>query len=166
MRGARAVHGLCITLLQVKLAANPAAQQKATMSFFAKLKAIFRPIPQPELPAHLPHGKQRIHLMSGDFPDADAAMTYCFHAPGDVPEQITLDQPGAFIDTSFVEVVFTGAATRLNEFLTAEEADRTIAKMRGANTLIIITEEAFGGFPYVLTHTPNLFYLGPYIVDV
>lgn len=93
-------------------------------------------------------------------------MAYCFHAPGEVPEQLTLDQPGAFIDTTYVEVNFGTAKARLDEFLTVEEAERTLAKMREANTLIIITEDAFGGFPYTLNHTPNLYYLGPYIVDI
>jgi hypothetical protein len=136
------------------------------MSILSRLLQVFRPIPQPDLPAELPQGQERIHLFSGNFDDVDAAMAYCFHAPGDTPEQITLDQPGAYIDTDFVEVVFNNATARLSEFLSSEEADRTRAKMRGANTLIIITEDAFGGFPYTLTHTPNLFYLGPYIVAV
>lgn len=136
------------------------------MSILSRLIAVFKPIPQPEMRSKLPEGKARIHLFSGDFPFVDDAMAYCFHAPGEVPEQITLDQPGAFIDTNFVEVDFGTAQTRLNEFLTPDEAERTFAKMRGANTLIIITEEAFGGFPYTLNHTPNLFYHGPYIVDV
>ena len=136
------------------------------MSIISRLIAIFRPIPQPELLTHPPEGKQRIHLMSGDFPDVDAAMAYCFHADGDLPEQITFEQPGAFIDTNFVEVDFETADIRLNEVLNPEDADIVLSKMRGANTLIIITEEAFGGFPYVLTHTPNLYYIGPYIVDV
>lgn len=164
--GARTVHGLCITVLRAKLAPTQTPFQKATMSLFSKLIAVFKPIPQPELPAKLPQGKQRIHLLSGDFPDVDDAMAYCFHAPGDVPEQLTLDQPGAYIDTNFVEVVHNNAATRLNEFLTQDEAERMLSKMRGANTLIIITEEAFGGFPYTLGHTQNLHYHGPYIVDV
>ena len=136
------------------------------MSFLTKLFARFKSIPQPEPRPKLPKGKARIHLFSGTFPFVDDAMAYCFHAPGDVPEQITLDQPGAFIDTTYVEVNFDTAAMRLNEFLTPEEAERTLYKMRSANTLIIISEEAFGGFPYTLTNTPNLYYHGPYIVDV
>jgi len=145
---------------------NAAPSQKAAMSLLSRLLAVFRPVQLPEVPQALPHGKQRIHLFSGNFEDADAAMAYCFHALGDVPEQITLDQPGAFIDTSYVEVDFGTAEKRLTEFLGDEQANHTFHKMRGANTLIIMTEQAFGGFPYVLTHTPNLFYLGPYIVDV
>jgi len=136
------------------------------MSFLSRLVAIFKPTPEPPVRAKLPEGKMRIHLFSGDFPDIDAAMTYCFESAGNVPEQITLDQPGAFIDTTHVEVVFDRAATRLNEFLTPDEADRMVAKMRGSNTLIIIEEPAFGGFPYTLNNTPNLFYHGPFIVDV
>ena len=68
---------------------------KATMSILSRLLKALRPIPQPDLHAALQHGQQRIHLFSGNFDDVDAAMAYCFHAPGDVPEQITLDQPGA-----------------------------------------------------------------------
>lgn len=136
------------------------------MSFLSRLLAAFKPIPQPELPARLPAGKQRIHLLSGTFDDVDAAIAYCFHAPGDVPEQLTLDQPGAYIDTSFVEVDFGTAKERLKGMLSTDDVDTVYHKMRGANTLIIITEEAFGGFPYTLENTPNLFYLGPFIVDV
>lgn len=136
------------------------------MSFLSRLLAVFKSVPQPELHAKLPEGKQRIHLLCGTFDDVDAAMAYCFHAPGDVPEQLTLDQPGAFIDTTFVEVDFGTAEKRLNEVFDIDEADTILHKMRGANTLIIITEDAFGGFPYTLNHTPNLHYIGPYVVDV
>ena len=139
---------------------------KATMSILSRLLKALRPIPRPYLPAALSQRQQRIHLFFGDFDDVDAAMAYCFHAPRDVPEQITLDPPGAFINTDFVEVVFHNAANRLAEFLSVEEFDRTLHKMRGANTLINITEDAFGGFPYTLAHTPNLFNLGPYIMAV
>lgn len=136
------------------------------MSVLRKLVNYFKRIPKPELPTALPDGKLRLHLLCGDFDDADAAMAYSFHANGDHPEQITIDQPGAFIDTGFVEVVYRGAEPRLLEFLPSAEVSRLIAHINGANTLIIITEDAFGGFPYVLGHTDTVHYLGPYIVDV
>lgn len=136
------------------------------MSVLQKLMLYFKRIPQPEMRHALPEGKLRLHLLCGDFDDADAAMTYCFRADGDKPEQITIDQPGAFIDTGFVEVVFRNAESRLTDFLSADEVAGILAKMHGTNTLIIITEDAFGGFPYVLGHTDTLSYLGPYVVDV
>tara|TARA_R110002051_G_scaffold183061_1_gene252678 strand:+ start:18956 stop:19366 length:411 start_codon:yes stop_codon:yes gene_type:complete len=136
------------------------------MSVLRKFIDYFKRIPQPETPAELPDGKLRLHLLCGTFDSADAALTYCFQTDGDTPEQITIDQPGAYIDTSFVEVVFRNIEPRLLEFLSAAETGRTIARMNGANTLVIITENAFGGFPYVLTHSEQLYYLGPYIVDV
>lgn len=136
------------------------------MSVVQKFINYFKSTPQPEQPAGLPEGKLRLHLLCGTFDSADAAMTYCFQANGDTPEQITIDQPGAFIDTGFVEVVFRNIEPRLLDFLPAQEVSRTIAKMNGANTLVIITEDAFGGFPYVLSHSETLYYLGPYVVDV
>lgn len=120
----------------------------------------------PELARPLPDGKLRLHLFSGDFETEDAAMKYCFHADGDAPEQITLEQPEAFIDTGFVEVVHKKIDARLSEFLDGGEADRMRAKMKGTNTLIIITEDAFGGFPYALVTTKTVYYLGPIVVDV
>ncbi|MFT5064870.1 MAG: hypothetical protein ACI9TA_000477 [Reinekea sp.] len=120
----------------------------------------------PELTSPLPEGKLRLHLFSGNFASLDDAMKYCFHAEGDAPEQITVEQPDAFIDTGFVEVVHRNIAPRLAEFLSPPDVDRTITKMKGASTLIIITEDAFGGFPYALVTTKNVFYLGPVVVDV
>lgn len=136
------------------------------MTFWTRQRTLINGDPQPELPAALPDDKLRLHLMCGQFDSVDDAMTYCFHADGDTPEQLILDQPGAFIDTGFVEVVHQKIAARLFEFLPQKEVDRTIAKMKGTNTLIIITEDAFGGFPYALTSNKTVFYLGPCVVDV
>lgn len=136
------------------------------MSIWTRILAVFKAVPQPELPPALPDDKLRLHLFSADFENADAAMAYCFQSDGDTPEKITLEQPGAFIDTGFVEVAFKGAEKRLTEFLPTKDVDRVIAKMKGVNTLIIITEDAFGGFPYVLTTTKTVFYHGPFVVDV
>ena len=136
------------------------------MSALQKFLNYFKRIPQPDLPPALPEGKLRLHLLCGDFETVDAAMAYCFQTDGNTPEQITIDQPGAYIDTGFVEVVYKNVEPRLSEFLPPDEVRRTIAKIKGVNTLIIITEDAFGGFPYVLGHAPKLYYLGPYVVDV
>jgi hypothetical protein len=131
-----------------------------------RLRTLFMVVPQSYPPPVLPDDKLRIHLLCGDFENANAAKAYCFASDGDAPEQITRDQPGAFIDTGFVEVVYNGAATRLADFLSAQDADRTLAKMKGTNTLVIITEDAFGGLPYVLISTEQLSYIGPFVVDV
>tara|TARA_R110002051_G_scaffold182769_4_gene252277 strand:+ start:467 stop:997 length:531 start_codon:yes stop_codon:yes gene_type:complete len=153
------------TPIKVHPARSP-SKNETPMSVLRKFIDYFKPTPQPEPHARLPEGKLRLHLLCGSFESADAAMTYCFQADGDTPEQITIDQPGAFIDTGFVEVVFRTIAPRLLDFLSADDVSRTIARMNGANTLVIITEDAFGGFPYVLSHSETLYYLGPYIVDV
>jgi hypothetical protein len=136
------------------------------MNLWSRLRTLINGEPQPELPHKLPEGKLRIHLLSANFADADAAMAYCFQSDGDSPEQITIDQPGTFIDTGFVEVVHRNTAARLADFLPADDVDRTIAKMKGTNTLIIITEDAFGGFPYALTTNQTVYYIGPIVVDV
>ena len=136
------------------------------MTFWTRQRTLINGDPQPKLPTALPDDKLRLHLMCGQFDSVDDAMTYCFHADSDTPEQLILDQPGAFIDTSFVEVVHQKIAARLFEFLPQKEVDRTIAKMKGTNTLIIITEDAFGGFPYALTSNKTVFHLGPCVVDV
>ncbi len=136
------------------------------MSILSRFFDLFKTIPDPVSPRPLPDGKLRLHFLSGDFDNEAAAKSYCFDAEGDAPEQITFDQPSAFIDTGFVEVAFQNAHDRLIEFLPPKQVRKIQSKMKGANTLIIITEDAFGGFPYAMVSTKRLTYHNPIVVDV
>lgn len=135
------------------------------MSVLSRLKRYLRAPATASLPPPPPAGQIRVHFLAGDFDTAAEAEAYCFDSEGDAPEQITRDQPGAFIDTIFVEPVFGDIRTRLETILPAKTAARLFAKAKGANTLIVITEEAFGGMAYALEDTDRLRYLGPVLVD-
>lgn len=112
-------------------------------------------------------GQMRLHLFSADFDNAEAAHRFCYIAPGpDLPVDLTRDLTGAFIDTQEVEMIHGDIRSRLLEFLTDKQADDVILRMSGDNTLILITELAFGGLPYDLNDTDRLTYLGPQIVEV
>lgn len=136
------------------------------MSVLSRLRKFLRGRPAPERPKALPHGKGRIHLLAGDFRDEDTARAYCYDAQGDLPEALTRDQPGAFIDTTHVEVSFGTHAERLSEFLDDDIVGHLLEEIDGQNTLIIIAEPAFGGLPYTLEDTDILTYLGPQVVDI
>ncbi len=136
------------------------------MSFLSRLISLFRENPEPEMPAPLPAGKMRLHLLTANFETREKARHYCLYSRGDRPERLTLEQPNAFIDTTFVEVTFGGAQERLDEFLDPKIVKKIVKKMRGENTLIILTEDAFGGFPYRLIDNDTVRVIGSYIVDV
>lgn len=114
----------------------------------------------------LPHNKTRVHFFAGHFGTKDAAKKYCFQSADNVPEELTRELPDAFIDTTFVEVVFRGHQERLAEFLDPSEQDKFLSKIGGKSTLILIAEPAFGGFPYALHDTSVLNYLGSTVVDI
>lgn len=135
------------------------------MSLLSRIIGVFRAKPPLEAPAILPDGKLQIHLLSGTFDSEKAAHDYCFAAIGDAPEQLTFEQPDAFIDTGFVEAVYQGAPDRLSEFLSPKAVQRILGQMAGDNTLVIISEDAFAGQPYALVSNDTLRYLGPIIVD-
>ena len=136
------------------------------MSILSNLFDLFRAPRRVAERAVLPLDKTRVQFLSGEFSSLRAAKRYCYYALGDAPEQITFEQEDAFIDTAFVEVVYEAAAARLSEFLTAADVDQIEAEMAGDNTLIILSEEAFGGFPYSLSDTPTVRYLGERVVDI
>ncbi len=136
------------------------------MSVWSNIRKLIRGRPAPERPHGLPEGKERIHFLAGDFRNEAAARAYCYDAIGDAPEQLTFDQPGAFIDTMHVEVSFGTHHDRLTEFLDDETVAGLLDEIDGQNTLIIIAEPAFGGLPYTLSDTDILTYLGPQIVDI
>jgi hypothetical protein len=133
---------------------------------FADLLSLGRRKPTPQLGKPLPHGKTRVHFLAGYFETKDSARHYCFHSERNVPEDLTRELPDAFIDIAHVEVVFEGHRERLSEFLDPAQVDLYVRKLYGKNTLILIAEPAFGGFPYALNDTSVLTYLGAEVVDV
>ena len=122
--------------------------------------------PTPQLGKPLPHDKMRVHFFAGNFESKESARHYCFYSERNVPEDLTRELPDAFIDIAYVEVVFGGHRARLNEFFDADHTETYLRKMGQTNTLVMIAEPAFGGFPYALNDTSVLRYLGPEIVDV
>ena len=116
------------------------------------------------LPPRPGPGKKRIHLFAGDFASSAAAWHYCFYHTRDETEALAGDLPNAYLDTSFVEVRFEDFPRRLPEFLRPMEVADVITQMDGANTLVIISEPAFGDLAYALNDTPRLRYLGPMVV--
>lgn len=120
----------------------------------------------PTPPQALPPGKMRVHFLAGTFATREAAETYCYFTEGNTPEQLTFEQPDAFIDTRFVEVIFGDHSQRLSEFLSASALDRILRLINTKNTLVNISEDAFGGLPYNLTSNAHLAYLGHELVDI
>ena len=109
----------------------------------------------------------RLHLFGAHFDSLADARAFCYATAGpELPVALTRELEGAFIDTDEVEVVHGEIAARLAEFLTPNEADDIILRLADDNTLIILTENAFGGLPYDLNDTDHLTYLGPQIVAI
>ncbi len=124
-------------------------------------------VDHPTPPDRLPEDKLRLHLFGADFDDAASARQFCYGSgKPNAPEPLTMELEGAFIDTAHVEVIHGRITERLLEFLDDREADDVLVRLGGDNTLIIITEEAFGGLPYSLDDTDTLTYLGEQIVNV
>ena len=121
------------------------------------------PLPAP--PTDAAH--TRLHFFGAEFPTRSAAEAFCFRSKGpDLPVPLTQELTGAFIDLNEVEVVFGGIAQRLGEFMNPAEVEDVVLRLEGNNTLIILTEDAFGGLPYDLDDTEWLTYLGAWIVDI
>jgi hypothetical protein len=136
------------------------------MSIIANLRALFIGRPAPEEPTPLPPGKTRIHLLIGMFEDESAARRYCYSGGGNTPEQLTVEQPGAFIDTTHVEVSFGDHTELLTKYLGTSQKTGMFEKVNQANTLIVISEPAFAGMPYRLDHTKTLRYAGAFVVSL
>ena len=124
-------------------------------------------LPEPVQPQPQPPGRLQLHLFGASFDDQAAAEAFCYAPPGtDLSSPMTQELSGAFIDETQVEVVHDAIQPRLLEFLPEQEADDIILRLAGDNTLVIVTELAFGGFPYTLDDTRTLTYLGAITVDV
>ncbi|MEO9864927.1 MAG: hypothetical protein ABJM61_06405 [Yoonia sp.] len=121
---------------------------------------------QPKLGKPLPADKSRVHFFAGNFASKDAARHYCFHSERNVPEDLTRELPDAFIDIAHVEVVFGGHRERLSDFLDMDGVETLLREIDHKNTLVMIAEQAFGGFPYALNDTSVLHYIGDKVVDV
>ena len=122
---------------------------------------------EPHRPVRLDEEHLQLHLFGANFDTQTAADAFCSAPPGtDLPSPLTQELSGAFIDEAEVEVIHGAIQPRLLEFLSAEEADDVMLRLAGDDTLIVITENAFGGFPYTLDDTRHLTYLGHIIVRV
>jgi hypothetical protein len=137
------------------------------VSFLGRLIDIFAPRPAiPEAAPPVPEGKMRLHLFCGHFFSEAEAEAYCYDAPDhNHPEPLTRDLPGAYIDPAFVEIGFAAdIPNRLAEFFDPDGVAERLVEIGNCNTLVMIAEDAFGGFPYSLNNTPVLAYLGAFVV--
>ena len=117
-------------------------------------------------PPPLPETQMRLHLFSARFYDAEAARRFAYTDEEDRPTPMNRELEGAFVNPDEVEVVHGQVRTRLLDFLDTPVADGIVKRMGRDNTLIMVTELAFGGLPYDLTDTRTLTYLGAILVDV
>ena len=124
-------------------------------------------LPQPQAPRDLPPDRMQIHLFGATFASQAAADAFCYGA-GDpeTPTLLTRELDGAYVDPAEVEVTCGGVEPRLREFLDPGEADDVMLRLGADNSLVILTENAFGGLPYTLDDTETLTYLGPMVVEV
>lgn len=114
-----------------------------------------------------PDGYAYIQVFTAEFETQDEAEAFCYDTPTkNTPEQITQELSGAFIDTNFVEVIYGNIGPRLNEFMSAGDSVQIMASLGSDNTVIIISEEAFGGFPFLVHNTKTLTHLGQFKVPV
>ena len=129
------------------------------------LSLLWPPAPATAPPPQV--GSDRLHLFSGHFRSEETAMSYCYDTPDDNhPEPLTRDLADAYIDTNFVEVAFGGRAQHaLHLILPANEIDAMNDRRGEDNTLVMISEAAFGGLPYTLNDMPTLRYLGAFTIS-
>ena len=120
---------------------------------------------EPEPPPPTPPGRMRLHLFGANFETDAEAIAFCT-GEETRPSALNRQLDGAFIDPAQVEVIREPIVARLAEFLTPDEADDVLLRLSGDDTLIVLTEEAFGGLPYTLDDTADLTYLGTLMVRV
>jgi len=122
---------------------------------------------EPKRAEHPPEGFAYIHVFTAKFENAAKARAFCYDTPTkNTPEEITQELSGAFIDTNFVEVIHGDIAPRLDEFMADGDSIQVMMSLGYDNTVIIVTEEAFGGFPFVVHNTNTLTHLGRFTVPV
>lgn len=114
-----------------------------------------------------PDGFAFIHIFAAHFENEAAARRFCYDTPTkNTPEDITRELSGAFVDTAHVEVVFGNIAARLDDFMQDGDSLLVVGSLGSDNTVIIIAEDAFGGFPFVVHSTKTLTHLGRFTVPV
>ena len=116
----------------------------------------------------IPEGMTRVHIFAGNFDTEEALLAYCFDSPSDdTPEPINVDLPGAFVDTTYVATGYANAVpVVLAEFFSPAEQERLRRQIGARNSIVVMSEYAFGGFPYELDDTPKLEYLGAQLVPL
>ncbi len=122
----------------------------------------------PELPQEAPEGFVRIHFFSGRFETEEELLYYCFgdNDESDSPTPLTRALPGAFIDTSYV---VTGHKELIEDvladFFEPVQVNALETRINPDNSVVIMSEYAFGGFPFSLGDTPQLRYHGAFLVQ-
>lgn len=113
----------------------------------------------PDAPAA---GLARLHVFHGRFETEEQALAYCYDAPDPAhPEPLTRDLPGAYIDTTYVDVLWGKTNDpALRAYFPDPLCDQIIAATEASNTVVLIAQDAFGGFGFTLNNTPQLAYLG------
>lgn len=110
-----------------------------------------------------PPNPNRLHIFHGTFASELAATDYCLTPLGrNKPEPLTRDLPDAMINTSEVEIIFGTARIAAAVPMLYPNPDRLLGQIGADNTIVMITEAAFGGLPYTLNDTPALRYAGAY----
>lgn len=137
------------------------------MSWIGKLFSLFpNREPLPEAPEPPPPGHDRLHLFAGTFGNELDAYAYVYEAPdADHPEPFTNDLPEAYVDTTRVEIAHGPRLDAAITLIEGQSSTRLRHAVGGDDTLIIVSEAAFGGFPFALNDTPRVRYLGAWEVQ-
>ena len=110
-----------------------------------------------------PTQPDRVHIFHGTFASELAATDYCLTPLGrNQPEPLTRDLPDAMVDTAEVEIIFGAARISAAVPMLSPDPDGLLRQIGADNTVIMLSEAAFGGLPYTLNDTPKLRYAGPY----
>ena len=122
----------------------------------------------PDLPPPAPEGMVRLYLFSGSFADEAVLLDYCFDVHEvDGPTDLTRGQPGAYIDSSYVVTGFGAQIPEtLADFFGEKQVEALRHKIGAHNSVILLSEYAFGGFPFSLNDTEELTYHGAFLVEV
>ena len=114
-----------------------------------------------------PEGKVRVYVFAGHFPDEEALLSYCFDQPAEgLPVPFNRDLTGAYVDTTYVVTGFgAGVKETLDEFFVGDVAAEILLRIGDGNSVVVVSEYAFGDFPFSLNDTPRLSYLGNWLVS-
>lgn len=150
-------------VLPFSRSSQPIEAQPADVRAILAQRSIRRSRP---LPPPTPNGKMRVHFFAGTFVDQSAARHYCFFSQDDRPEDLRRELPDAYIDTDHVDVWYGDYKSPLYNFMPEGDVTKVAAQCETDNTLVMISEPAFGGIGYALNDTSRLRYLGPRVVDI